>query len=250
MPDISKKGGDRCVIDVIVGSPLWQVPVGTTVDQVWAVACLGGSCSLTFRQAPAEVGPESFLSLAVDPMGAIRFNNVRAVVFRIPELDTLELPHEVIGLDELSLAVIHDVFFASRRTVLHQHAALAMICHQLAIPRSEPGAGEGDLVTRCLSFMEQHLDEAISLETLVDLTGVSKTQLLDRFRRDHGLSPMKALTSMRMDHARGLLTQTDMTISQIANSAGYAELTAFTRAFTRQAGKSPSAYRRDAQWLV
>jgi transcriptional regulator GlxA family with amidase domain len=125
-----------------------------------------------------------------------------------------------------------------------------MICHQLAIPRSEPGAGEGDLVTRCLSFMEQHLDEAISLETLVDLTGVSKTQLLDRFRRDHGLSPIKALTSMRMDHARGLLTQTDMTISQIANSAGYAELTAFTRAFTRQAGKSPSAYRRDAQWLV
>lgn len=250
MPDLLHNTGDRYTIDVVAGSPLWQIPAGATAGQVWAVACLTGSCSLTFRQVPAELGPESFVVLAGAPMGVIRFNDARAVLFSIPELDVLELPPGPIGLDELSLAVIHDVFFVGKSTVAHQLSALAMVCHRVAIPSAVPGHGEGNPVTKCLSYMERHLDEAISLKTLLDLTGVSRTQLLDRFRKDHGLSPMKALTSMRMEHARALLTQTDMTISQIAITVGYAELAAFTRAFTRQTGKPPSAYRHDAQWLV
>ncbi len=251
MPKGLSESREDGVLVVVDGSPLWPVPAAATPGDIWALACLTGSCDVRLRQGPGRVDAGGFLALAIDPMGTLRFDAAQAVIFRTPVLETLALPREVAPLDEVSMCVLHDVFFAGQRPWPHRLAALDLICHQLAAPPEKTTMDpSGSIVTACLEYMAQHLDDEISLATLVEITGISKTQVLDRFRREHGQSPMKALTHMRMEHACDLLAQTDMTISQIAASVSYPELAVFTRAFTRRIGKPPSAYRKDTHWLV
>jgi AraC-like DNA-binding protein len=54
------------------------------------------------------------------------------------------------------------------------------------------------------------------------------------------------LDEVRYDTARHLLRLTDMPLLQVATSLGYADVTAFTRAFRRWSGASPGRFRHDA----
>nr|WP_229898464.1 helix-turn-helix domain-containing protein [Streptomyces finlayi] len=54
------------------------------------------------------------------------------------------------------------------------------------------------------------------------------------------------LTEYRMDEARTLLADTDLSIAQISRSAGCAEAFGFSAAFKRHKGMSPSSYRAKA----
>lgn len=68
--------------------------------------------------------------------------------------------------------------------------------------------------------------------------------LRHRFRRLYGRPPRGQLAHMRIERAKQLLLETDLDISAIAGRLGYGRLAEFTRAFTRQAGRSPRAFRR------
>jgi transcriptional regulator GlxA family with amidase domain len=51
------------------------------------------------------------------------------------------------------------------------------------------------------------------------------------------------LDQVRYQHARKLLQTSRMSIEQIAFSLGYSEMAAFTHAFIRWSGRSPSSFR-------
>jgi AraC-like DNA-binding protein len=81
---------------------------------------------------------------------------------------------------------------------------------------------------------------------LAEAAAVSRSLLDERFRRVLGRSPMRYLTDWRMHIAKGLLSDTDRSIAQIARRVGYDSVEAFSRAFKRCHGRPPSAYRTSA----
>jgi transcriptional regulator GlxA family with amidase domain len=72
---------------------------------------------------------------------------------------------------------------------------------------------------------------------------VSRSSLDERFRQVLGRSPIRYLTEWRMHLAEDLLANTDSGVAAVARRVGYDSEEAFSRAFKRAHGASPSHWR-------
>mgnify|MGYP001210621812 FL=1 len=100
-------------------------------------------------------------------------------------------------------------------------------------------------VGRVLSLMHEHPAEAWTMEQVADRVGLSRSALHERFVLFIGLTPMQYLSNWRMQIASRLLTQSSTTLASVALDAGYQSEAAFSRAFKRAVGVSPSVWRRE-----
>ncbi|HEX3847587.1 MAG TPA: AraC family transcriptional regulator [Steroidobacteraceae bacterium] len=100
------------------------------------------------------------------------------------------------------------------------------------------------IVGSALSCMHKDPARAWTLEELARLAGTSRSVLAERFQRLVGASPMQHLMQWRMLLASNLLVRTNATLSHIAQDVGYRTDTAFSRAFRREFGAPPAAWRR------
>lgn len=97
-----------------------------------------------------------------------------------------------------------------------------------------------------LALMHQAPQHAWTLETLARGAGMSRSALAARFLKLVGETPMQYLTTWRMQLARSLLGETNLSTAAIAERVGYLSEAAFSRAFKKAVGKGPGAYRRAA----
>ncbi|WP_158754131.1 AraC family transcriptional regulator [Dyella sp. S184] len=109
-------------------------------------------------------------------------------------------------------------------------------------------AGLGDpIVGPALNAMHSRPAQAWTLEALANAIGTSRSVLAERFHYLVGSSPMLYLTQWRMLLAANLLYQSNAPLARIAEDVGYQTDTAFSRAFRREFGAPPAAWRRH-QW--
>ncbi|GGQ14943.1 AraC family transcriptional regulator [Streptomyces mutabilis] len=88
--------------------------------------------------------------------------------------------------------------------------------------------------------------EPWTVASLAHQAGVSRALFAKRFTELMGRPPLAYLTECRMADAEALLTDTDLSIAQIAKSVGYADAFGFSAAFKRHKGQSPSRFRAAA----
>lgn len=79
---------------------------------------------------------------------------------------------------------------------------------------------------------------------LAKKAALSRSAFFEHFTRALGLSPMEYLVAWRMAVAKGLLLQQDLGLAEIAERVGYGSASAFSTAFSRHVGHSPSRYAR------
>ena len=82
-----------------------------------------------------------------------------------------------------------------------------------------------------------------SLDALARASGVSKFHLLRLFKAGYGLSPSAYARRMRIGRAKALLRSSAMTTAEAAARSGYESESAFVRAFRRETGMTPGAFR-------
>jgi AraC-like DNA-binding protein len=83
-----------------------------------------------------------------------------------------------------------------------------------------------------------------SVDELAQRAHLSRAQFGRRFRTATGMAPARFMIQARLDRARQLMQETDMTLGQIAIALGYADVAFFSRQYRRYAGSPPSALRR------
>ncbi len=91
--------------------------------------------------------------------------------------------------------------------------------------------------------VDMNLSSKWNNDRLAELADLSTEHLRRLCQTELGHAPMQQVTRLRMQRAGILLTTTDMLIEQIAHAVGYDNAFAFTTAFKRQNGVSPSVYR-------
>ena len=95
-----------------------------------------------------------------------------------------------------------------------------------------------------LSALHGRVAHPWTTEQLADEALMSRSAFAERFARTLGVPPMTYLTRWRMLVAAQRLRESRASIGQIAADVGYESESTFTRAYTREMGITPGAYRR------
>jgi len=97
---------------------------------------------------------------------------------------------------------------------------------------------------RAMDLVEEHMeDDAFSIEAFSSKAGLSRRQFYQKIKSLTGLTPTEFVLNIRLKRAAVLITEKAGTISEIAYSVGFNNLSYFARAFRKQFGTTPSKYR-------
>lgn len=105
-------------------------------------------------------------------------------------------------------------------------------------------------IGRALALMHGQPARDWTIDELGRRVGLSRSALHERFVQLIGVPPIQYLAQWRMQAAARLLLETRATVAAIALDVGYDSEAAFARAFKRQVGKPPAAWRRDRDAAV
>jgi AraC-like DNA-binding protein len=103
---------------------------------------------------------------------------------------------------------------------------------------------DDESIARAMSLMHERPEHPWSVATLAQASYLSRTIFSERFRLLVGVTPMHYLGSYRMTLAAEKLKNRQLSLHQVAEAVGYASEKAFSRAFQRWTGMTPSAYAR------
>ncbi|GAB2557568.1 helix-turn-helix domain-containing protein [Gracilibacillus alcaliphilus] len=100
-------------------------------------------------------------------------------------------------------------------------------------------------ITKAIDYMEKHYQEDITLDDIVEVSGVSKYHFTRLFTKAVNDTPIQYLTKIRIQHALSLLAIKEKSIEEIAREVGYTSSNYFSKVFKQMVGSTPSYYRQD-----
>ena len=105
-------------------------------------------------------------------------------------------------------------------------------------------AVEDERLAQAVRFIRQHSQEVISVEDIARAAGISRSLLERKFRDAFGRSPWEHVLQLRLRHAEQLLSQTRLSITEIAERTGFGAPEYFSAIFRKLTGMTPRAARK------
>jgi AraC-like DNA-binding protein/CheY-like chemotaxis protein len=96
---------------------------------------------------------------------------------------------------------------------------------------------------RVLGYIEQHLHECLTLESLSREAGLSRHSLCRAFQKALGTTPMRFVCFRRVLMAKRLLRRDDLNVSEVARKSGFGNLNNLNKWFKIYEGMTPVRYR-------
>ena len=182
-------------------------------------------------------------------------NDPRGGIYCILDAPQLTAAFKSAGITPLSPFIPEDLFpqvqqwiekmisdFTTRDagTALRQAANIYGLAG--ALLRQKPAQAE-DIVSKVMGIMEANYPEPVSIDALARQAGLNRTYFSALFKEKTGQSPYQYLTALRIHKARELLTQTDLSVTDVAALVGM-DPRNFARCFKKETGKTPLHYKK------
>jgi AraC family transcriptional regulator len=97
---------------------------------------------------------------------------------------------------------------------------------------------------RVTEYIEERVADDIPLATLAELARLSPYHFSRSFKHSFGMPPHRYHANRRIDRAKQLLANRELSITAISLDIGFSDTSTFTAAFHRLTGQTPSHYRR------
>lgn len=94
-----------------------------------------------------------------------------------------------------------------------------------------------------IQFIRQKYSDPIRIQDIADYCGLNRSYLTRLFKHATGYTPQEYLAQYRINQAKQLLEENELSIQHIAYCVGYNNSFTFSKLFKRQTGFSPSDYR-------
>jgi len=118
-------------------------------------------------------------------------------------------------------------------------------CHQEALPGNErEETAVSSLVWAVKEYLEVHCTEPLIMSKLAERFYASPSHLTHLFKRETGYNPKQYLQLCRLALARMMLLESDDSVLEISQRAGFSDINNFIRYFKRETGLTPGQYRR------
>ncbi|WP_338356369.1 AraC family transcriptional regulator, partial [Enterococcus faecium] len=99
-----------------------------------------------------------------------------------------------------------------------------------------------ELVDPIIRYLEEHLSENFFLEQLAQIFFISPASLKKHFRKVNGKSVISYFKELKMEKAKRLVLENELTYTEIADILGFHSIHHFSSAFKKYTGLSPSKY--------
>ena len=119
-----------------------------------------------------------------------------------------------------------------------------------SVCREDTLASHRRAVERVITTARARLCEPISLQDMSRVAYISTFHFNRVFHQITGLPPNKFISAMRLDEAKRLLLNTQLSITDICFEVGYNSLSTFTRRFTERVGLGPREFRYLAERIT
>jgi AraC family transcriptional regulator, regulatory protein of adaptative response / methylated-DNA-[protein]-cysteine methyltransferase len=119
-------------------------------------------------------------------------------------------------------------------------------CRPEAAPFSPAWKGSRATVERALRLIQGGALDGSSVEVLSDRLGIGTRHLSRLFQKHLGASPLQAAKTARVQRAKRLLDETDLSMAQIAMRAGFGSLRRFNAVFAEVYARPPTQIRKRA----
>ncbi|WP_081075360.1 AraC family transcriptional regulator [Burkholderia anthina] len=212
----------------------------------------GGMSVIDLRQNPIAYLPTAFDCIQMlIPTSTL---TARAAIEGMGQVSELLAPHGEVDpimqkLANLVLPALANPARASRLFLdglaMSMHAHLVRRYGGARDPRPPKRSGLAPWQERCAKDMiDANLGGALAVENIAAACGLSPSQFYRAFRETTGMPPHRWLSRRRIDKAKALLTQSALSLSEIASACGFADQSHFSRSFVQAIGTTPGAWRR------
>lgn len=142
------------------------------------------------------------------------------------------LEHDTWGhYHELSLQGILFLFFAT-------------LAKSAELPYEEDVETDNLYISKAIEYIQKNYQNPILVTDIANYVSLSRTYLTTLFQQTLHLSPQQFLMKFRITKASELLINSELAVHTIANSCGYNDPLAFSKAFKKITGLSPLNYRK------
>lgn len=104
-------------------------------------------------------------------------------------------------------------------------------------------------IERCLAFIAKNFYQPIQVNDLVKVSDLSRRGFCKAFSKHTGATPGAVLNQLRIEHAKNILAEQDLTLKEISKRCGYKSQNTFCVAFQRSTGFAPKQFQRN-YWLA
>jgi AraC family transcriptional regulator len=140
----------------------------------------------------------------------------------------LEHPSPRIYAESLVAALAAQVFAKYAKPVLDDMRSLG---------------GNWAQLRRSIEHINENLDKELLLDDIARVANMSKYHFAKSFRQVIGVPPHQYLVRMRVEKARKLLGNEEMSLEEVASRVGYVDIGQFSEQFCKIVGTTPRRYR-------
>lgn len=191
--------------------------------------------SIDPQLAPAAVQDARLLSVFTDRPS--HFTHALSVPLAAERLDVLFR----LLAEEFELAATAPSFEGICDALFKTVLAVLWRAYPSAFPHSEPGAT--DLIGQIKADLSANLSEPLRIRDLAYRHHLSPCYLSHRFKASTGYSMQRYRMLCRVAEARALLTDSQLSVTEICGRVGFEDMSNFARYFKAEVGVTPSAYR-------
>jgi AraC family transcriptional regulator len=149
-----------------------------------------------------------------------------------------------IGVEKVGHGAMLDALV--RQLVIHLLRSHLTVRKSTRIELSRAGPVDRRL-RRAIEFMHDNYGRELALEEIASAAYLSEYHFARLFKQITGVTPHVYLANLRLEHARRLLSETSLPISEIATRVGYQSQSHFTKIFKSVTGVTPRLYREGAR---
>lgn len=103
---------------------------------------------------------------------------------------------------------------------------------------------EDNRIAKTVLYIRKHLNEAIELEKLAEISCLSKGHFIRLFKKELGTTPLQYINQKKIEKAQLLLITEELAVKEIAFQLAFEDYSYFNRLFKKTTGVTPQEYRR------
>ncbi len=177
-------------------------------------------------------------------IGYLMFGQITDGTSKAPLYESIGLWQEKYGLSPTALRQSIDRIPYRSAEQIHAAAKIMEACTSYILYQELITPENDRIFVAARNYIEEHLQEEISVEQICKALDIGRTKLYEIFRNELKMGVSKYILRRRMHRAKKLLKTGELTVAQVAHSVGFIDYNYFSRVFKKIYGKSPKAYEK------